>query len=125
MFLLEPFPEPAGGRLVARVLEHPREQLVGGLLGLHVEPFVFLAREHQPRLELEQGGDQHQELGGGLQVELTGRLEVVDVGEDDLRQVDFEQVDLLAQNQRKEQVERALEDLQVEIERRKLHPGPA
>jgi len=47
---------------------------------------------------------------------------VIDVGEDDLRQIDLEQVDFLAQNQRKEQVERALEDLQVEIERCQLQP---
>ena len=50
-------------------------------------------------------------------------LEVVDVGEHDLGEVDLEQVDLLLQHQREEQVERALEDLQVEVQRGGAHCG--
>jgi hypothetical protein len=46
---------------------------------------------------------------------------MVDVREDDLSQVDLEQVNLLAQNKRKQQVKRTLEDLQVQIEGRQLH----
>src|SRR3954454_17103585 len=119
MFLCEPLVEPACGCLVARVLEHPREQLVGGLLGRHVEPVLLVAREQHPRLELEQGCDQYEELGCRLEVQLARRLEVVDVGEDDLGEVDFEQVNFLAQNQRKEKVERPVKNLQVQIQRRK------
>ena len=70
----------------------------------------------QPRLELQQRGDQHQELGRGLEIELAARLEVVEVGEDDVGELDLEQVDLLAQDQRQQQVERAREDLEVELE---------
>ena len=50
-------------------------------------------------------------------VELTRALEVLDVGEHDLGEVDLEQVDLLLQHERQEQVERPVEDLQVEVER--------
>ena len=46
-------------------------------------------------------------------------LEVVDVGEHDLGQVDLEQVDLLAQDEREQQVEGALEDLEVEVDARR------
>ena len=117
----EPLVHPGRRRAVARVLEQAREQLVGRLLRLHVEPVLVVARQHHARLELEQGGDQHEELGRCLEVELPSLLEVVDVGQHDLGEVDLEQVDLLAQDQREEQVERALEDLEIEVERGELH----
>ena len=102
---------------VAARLEHPAQQLLGRLARLEVEPFVLLvAREHQPRLELQQRGDEHEELGRHLQVELAAGLEVVEVGEHDVGEVDLQQVDLLAQDQREQQVEGAREDVQVELE---------
>ena len=45
-----------------------------------------------------------------------GALEVLDVGEHDVGQIDLEEVHLLVQHQRQQQVERALEDLEVEVE---------
>ena len=42
---------------------------------------------------------------------------MVDVGEHHVGQLDLEQVDLLAQHEGEQQVEGALEDLQVEVER--------
>ena len=77
--------------------------------------------EHQARLQLQQRGDQHDELGGRLQVQLAALLEVVEVGEHDLRERELEQVDLFAQHEREQQVERAGEDLQVELERGEAH----
>ena len=82
-------------------------------------------REQQPRLQLEQRGDQHEELGRRLEVELAARLEVVEVGEHDVGELDLEQVDLLAQDERQQQVERAREDLEVELERRDGHGARA
>ncbi len=41
---------------------------------------------------------------------------MLDVGDDDLAQLDLEQVDLLAQQDRDQQVERPGEDVEVEIE---------
>ena len=96
-----------GGAAVAARLEHAREQLLGGLAGLEVEQLVVLARQHEPRLQLEQRGDQDEELGRDLEVELAARLEEVEVGDDDVGQLDLEQVDLLAQDERQQQVERA------------------
>ena len=58
----------------------------------------LLAGQHQPRLQLQQRGDQHDELGRGLQVELAARLEVVEVGEHDVGELQLEQVDLFAQD---------------------------
>jgi hypothetical protein len=103
------------------VLEHPREELLGGLDGFDVEPLLVVGGKHQPRLQLEQRRDQDQELGGRLEVELTRALEVLDIREDDLGQVDFEEVDLLLQHERQEQVEGPVEDLEVEVERGEGH----
>ena len=102
----------AGAELA--VLEQPREQLLRGLVRVEVEPLVLLGGQHQPRLQLQQRGDQDQELGRRLQVQLAPRLEPLDVGEHDLGEVDLEQVDVLVQDQRDEQVERPLEHIQVE-----------
>ena len=77
--------------------------------------------EHQARLELQQRGDQHDELGGGLEVELAALLEVVEVGEHHFCELQLEQVDLFAQHEREQQVERAAEHVQVELERGKAH----
>ena len=77
--------------------------------------------EHQPRLQLQQRRDQHDELGGGLEVELAALLEVVEVGEHDLGELQLEQVDLFAQHQRQQQVERPAEDVEVELERGEAH----
>ena len=114
---LEPRAQVLGRLAVAVVLEHAGEQLLRRLHRLDVEALLLVRGQHQPRLQLEQRGDQDQELGGRLEVELTGPLEVLDVREHDLREVDLEQVDLLLQHERQEQVERPVEDLQVEVER--------
>ncbi len=106
-----------GGAPVAPRLEHPREQLLGGFAGLEVVEVLVGAREHEPRLELEQRGDEHEELGRDLEVELAAALEVVEVGEHDVGELHLEQVDLLAQDERQQEVERTREDLEVELER--------
>ena len=126
-----------GGGAVATGVEHPREQLLGGLSGLEVEHLLLFAAQHQTGLELQQGGDQHDELGGGLQVQLLALaarsasslaflrgtrvirllLEMVEVGEHDFGQLQLQQVHLFAQHKREQQVERAAEDVQVELER--------
>ena len=107
----------SGGGAVAAGVEHPREQLLGGLAGFDVEQLlVLLAGDHQPRLELQQRGDEHDEFGRGLQVELAARFEVVEVGEHDVGELELEQVDLLAQDQRQQQVEGPAEQVEVELE---------
>ena len=51
-----------------------------------------------------------------LEVELAAALEEVEVAEHDVGQLDLEQVDLLAQDERQQQVERPGEDLEVQLE---------
>ena len=105
-----------GGAAVAVRLQQAREQLLGRLAGLEVEQLLAPRREHQARLQLQQRGDQHEELGRQLEVQLAARLQAVDVGEDDVGEVDLEQVDLLAQDERQQQVERPGEDVEVEVQ---------
>ena len=115
-------PRPRAARAGARRpsgsagLDHPGQQLLGGLDRLDVEQVGLLARQHQPRLQLEQRRDEHEELGRDLEIELAPGLEEVQVGQHDVGQLDLEQVDLLAQDERQQQVERPGEDLQVELE---------
>ena len=99
-------------------LEQPREQLLGRLGRLEAGELLvdLLAGQHQPGLELEQRRDQHEELRGDLEVELAAQLEVVEVGDDHVGQLDLEQVDLVAQDERQQQVEGPGEDVEVEIE---------
>src|SRR6202023_3059039 len=86
------------------------------------QQLLLLACEHQARLELEQRGDQHDELGRCLEVELAAALEVIEVGEHDFGELQLEQVDLFAKDQREQQVERTAEHVEVELERGERHP---
>ena len=114
---LEPLLEHLRRLAVAAVLEHPREQLVGGLLRAELL-VALLAGQQQARLELAERGDQDKELRDRLEVEveIAGLAHVVDVGDHDLAERDLRQRDLLAQQDREQQVEWPLEDVQVEIE---------
>ena len=107
----QPLVEMSGRGAVAVGVEQAGEQLLGGLAGLELERFLLGAGEHQPRLQLEEGRDQHQELGRRLEVELPATLQVVDVRDHDLREVHLEHVDLLPQDQRQQEVERPGEDV--------------
>ncbi len=49
---------------------------------------------------------------------------MVEVGEHDLGELQLEQVDLLAQDERQQQVEGAAEDVEVELQRGELTPPP-
>src|SRR5262249_50231604 len=91
--------------------------LVGGLLRAELL-LALLARQQEPRLELAEGGDQDEELGDGLQVELELAVlaHVVDVRDDDRTERNLRQRDLLTEQDRQQQVEGPLEDVQIEIE---------
>ena len=106
-----------GGRVaVAAVLEHARQELVGRLLRAQLRHLLLGRRQEQPRLELQKRGDQDQELRRRVEVELAGVLQVLEVGDHDLAQRDLGQAHLLAQHDRHQEVERAREDVQVEVE---------
>src|SRR5439155_16352282 len=57
-------------RPVAAVLEHSREELVGGLLGAELRLVLLGRRQQKAGLHLQQRGDEDKELRRGLEVEL-------------------------------------------------------
>ena len=90
--------EMGRGRAVAMGVEQPGEQFLGGLPRVQIDQLLLLAREHQPRFQLEQRRDQDEKLGRCLELEFAPLLQVIDVGDDDVGQVDLEQVDLLTED---------------------------
>ena len=91
--------EQAGQQQVALL---PQRELV-------VEVDVVVAGQQAAGLELDQGRGDQQELGGDVEVEVLQPVELGQVGVDDRGERDLVEVDLLAQDQVQQQVERALE----------------
>ena len=102
--------------LRAPVLGEPPRELLGGLLGLELGELGVLLREHRARLQLEQRGDQDEELAAGVEVELAALGEMLDERDHDLGEVDLAQRQLVAQDEREQQVERPLERVEVQLE---------
>ena len=68
------------------------------------------------RLQLEQRGDEDEELAARVQVELVALGQALDERHDDRGHVDLGRLDRLLQEQRQQQVERALEGVEVQLE---------
>src|SRR5204863_7325758 len=82
-----------------------------------------LVREELAGLQLEQRRDEHEELPAGVEVEPALLGEVLAECDDDRRHVDVDQLQLLPQDEREQQVERPLERVEVEIELPRQHAG--
>ena len=118
----ETLAQPCSRLLHPAVLGEPPRKLLGRLLGLEVGQLGLLVREERARLQLEQRRDQDEELAAGLQVELVALSfldllgEPLDEGDHDRGHVDVRRLELLLQEQRQEQVEGALERVEVQLE---------
>ena len=108
--------EPRCGLLHPPVLREPARELLGRLLRAEVGELGGLVGEERARLQLEQRGDEDEELAARLQVERLSLCEQLDEGDDDRGDVDLGEVELLAQDERQEEVERPLEGVQVQLE---------
>jgi tryptophanyl-tRNA synthetase len=107
----------AAGAAEAGVGEHALEQLLRRLGRRELAELLdLLPGQHQARLQLQQRRDQHEELGRGLEVQLVARLQVVEVREHDVGELDLQQVQLVAQDQGQQQVERPGEHVEVELQ---------
>ena len=113
---LQPFRQPLRRLLRAPVLRQPACQLFGGLLRLELRELRLLVREEATRLQLEQRGDEDEELAACLELELVARGEPLDERNDNSGDVDVGQVELLAQDEREQQVEGPLEGVQIQLE---------
>ena len=106
----------------APVLGEPFGQLGGGLVGIEVfEPELAVVREQLAGLQLEQRGGEDEELAGGLERRrrafVTGRARpALDERQHDLGHLHVCERQLLLEHERQQQVERALERVEIELE---------
>ena len=114
--LREPFAQPARSLLHPPVLRQPPCELLRGLLGLELGELGALVGEELPRLDLEQRGDEHEELAASVEVDPVARGQVLDEGDHDRRDVDLRGLELLLEDERQEEVERPLERIEVQLE---------
>ena len=123
----EPLGEPARRLLHPPVLGEPACELLGRLLRLELGQLGLLVGEERARLQLEQRRDQDEELAARLEVELLALGQPIDERDHDRRHVDVGRLELLLQEQRQEQVEGALErvEVQLELAHHHGHPGDA
>ena len=102
--------------LHAPVLGEAAGQLLGRLLRLELGELGLLVGEEVPRLQLEQRGDQDEELAAGVEIELVALGESLDERDDDAGHVDLGRLDRVLEQERQEEVERALERVEVQLE---------
>ena len=107
--------EPAGGLLHPAVLGEPPRELLGGLLRLELGELGLLVGEERASLQLQQRRDQDEELAAGFEIELVSLGEPLDESDDDRGHVDLGRLELLLQQQRQQQVEGALERVEVQL----------
>ena len=113
---LEPLAQPAGGLLHPPVLGEPPRELLGRRLRLELGELGRLLGEEAARLQLEQRRDQDEELAARLEVELLALGEPLEEREHDPGHVDLPQLELVLQDERQQQVERAFERVEIELE---------
>ena len=116
----QPLGEPLGRALDPAVLLEPARKLFGGLGRLEVLE-LGLAGKEPARFQLEQRRDEHEELSARVEIELLPLGEPLDEGEHDPRDVDLNERQLLLQDEGEQQVEWALERVEVELELADTH----
>ena len=105
--------EPARGGAEAPVLGQELGELARGVVGVEVlERHLFLLREEPARFQLQERGDEDEELAVHLEI-LAALLQEC---EDDLDDLDVRKLELLLEDEREQEVERPLEGVEVERE---------
>ena len=98
------------------VLEQPADQLDARILGLVARPGRRLGQQ-QARLDLDQHRGHQQVLGRELELRPAHHLDVAQVLAGELRHRDVEHVDVLPPDQIEQEVERALEGFEKDLQR--------
>ena len=122
---VEPLREPRGRRLHAPVRLEPLGQLLRRLLGAQVGEVGCSLREELAGLDLEHRAHEHEELSAGLEIEPALVLEPLGERRDDVGHLDLGEPQLLLEDERQQQVERALERVEVEVQHGGCHPREA
>src|SRR5438067_2580116 len=110
---LEQLGEELCAALRPPVGREPPRQLARRLLWLELGELGVLVRKERTRLQLEQRRHQDEELAARFEV---ARVEPLAERQDDLGHVHVDELELLLQDERQEQVERAGEGVQVQLE---------
>src|SRR6266545_513384 len=112
----EPLPQPRRRVLHPPVFGEPPRELLGCGLRLELGELGRLLREEAARLQLEERGDEDEELAAGFEIELFALGEPLEEGEHDPGHVELPQVELVLEDERQQEVERAFERVEVELE---------
>jgi hypothetical protein len=107
--------EPGRGQLHALVLDEAAHQLGTRVFGL-VGALHLLGWQQHARLDLDEHRRHQQVLGGQLEVVLADLIDVGQVLARDVGQRDVEDVEVLLADQVEQQVERALEGVEEDLE---------
>ena len=108
--------EPLRGALEALVLGEAQRQLLGRALGVELLLVLGVGIDEQARLQLAERRDEHEELRERLEIDLLGALELRQVGQHDVDDRHLDELELLAQDEGEQQVERPRERVEVEVE---------
>ena len=111
--------EPVRPGLDPAVLGKPLRKLGGRLVGVEVlELELLVLGEEHARLQLEEGRHEHEELAAELEVGGThpGFVPLLEERDDDLDHLHVRQRELFLQDERQQEVERALERIEIEVE---------
>jgi hypothetical protein len=113
---LQPLHEPGRRLLDPAVLGQALGQLFGGRRWIEVLEIRILSGEQRARLELQQSRDEYEELPARVEIELLTFGQPLQEGQHHAGHVHFGQVELVAKDERQQEVEGTLERLEVELE---------
>jgi hypothetical protein len=103
--------------LEAPVLGEARRELGGRLLGVELVELVVVRGDEEPGLELAERGHEHEELGDRGEVELSLDLgQPLGVAEHDRRDGHLDELELVAQDEGEQEVERPGKGVEIEVE---------
>ena len=106
--------EPARGSAEAPILRQPLGELARSVVGIEVlERHLLFLREEPARLQLEERGDEDEELAVDLQIADRRSLQK---RQHDLDDLDVRELELLLENERQKEVEGPFEGVEVERE---------
>jgi hypothetical protein len=81
---------------------------------------AFGWRQQHPGLDLHQGSRHHQELAGNVEIQLLHQVQVIEILLGDDGDLNVVHVHLVLLDQMNEQIERAVEALQLDLDRLEL-----
>ena len=106
--------EDRGGVFEPLVFQEPLDQFVPRVFQRIFD--LFAARQHHPRLDLDQRAGDIEKIANGIHVELLKHGQVFEKLVGDRRDRDFDDLDLVLAHQVEQQVERPAEDVEIDEE---------